>query len=271
MLLNIRHTTRYDFSAPVDHGLQRLRLKPKSTHGQRVIDWNLELTGAKLQTEYADHHNNHTVLVSLDPGIQTLEISCSGSVETADNAGIFGHHSGHMPMWAFLRQTALTKPGPRMRALAAGLAADRGNSIDVLHELSRAVLGNVTYMTGQTDATTTAEQAVVAGHGVCQDHAHVFIGCARAMGIPARYVSGYLKMADRVDQDAGHGWAEAMVEGLGWVAFDVSNGISPDSGYVRVSSGCDYREAAPITGITFGPGDSALAVSVAVEQQTVEQ
>ncbi|MEP7222013.1 MAG: transglutaminase family protein [Novosphingobium sp.] len=271
MLLNIRHTTRYEFSRPVDHGLQRLRLKPKSTHGQRVIEWNLDLVGARLQAEYADHHNNHTALVSLDSGVQALEISCSGLVETADNAGIFGHHSGHMPLWAFRRQTALTKPGPRMRALAAGLTADRSNTIDFLHELSGAIHGNVTYMTGHTDATTTAEQAVAAGHGVCQDHAHVFIGCARAMGIPARYVSGYLKMADRVDQDAGHGWAEALVDGLGWVAFDVSNGISPDSGYVRVSSGCDYRDAAPITGITFGPGDSSMAVSVAVEQQTVEQ
>ena len=109
------------------------------------------------------------------------------------------------------------------------------------------------------------------GCGVCQDHAHIFIGAARMLGIPARYVSGYLMMDDRIDQEAGHGWAEAHVAGLGWVAFDVSNGISADARYVRVATGCDYREAAPVTGISYGDGDSALAVSLAVEQQLVEQ
>jgi transglutaminase-like putative cysteine protease len=72
-----------------------------------------------------------------------------------------------------------------------------------------------------------------------------------------RYVGGYLMMDDRIDQDAGHGWAEAHVEGLGWVGFDVSNGISPDERYVRVATGCDYREAAPVTGIAVGAGRSA--------------
>ena len=73
------------------------------------------------------------------------------------------------------------------------------------------------------------------------------------MEIPARYVSGYLMMNDRIEQEATHAWAEAWVQGLGWVGFDVSNGISPDPRYVRVATGRDYRDAAPITGISFGP------------------
>ena len=129
----------------------------------------------------------------------------------------------------------------------------------------------VNYEVGRTEADTTAENALRAGHGVCQDHAHIFIGIARHLGIPARYVSGYLVLDGRVEQEAGHGWAEAHVEGLGWVGFDISNAISPDDRYVRLASGRDYRDAAPITGISFGTGETTLAVDLAVEQQIAEQ
>jgi transglutaminase-like putative cysteine protease len=118
---------------------------------------------------------------------------------------------------------------------------------------------------------TSAEAALAAGQGVCQDHAHIFIGAARLLGLPARYVSGYLMMDDRVDQEAGHAWAEAYVAGLGWVAFDVSNGISPDERYVRLATGFDYRDAAPVTGISIGAGEIELEVRLAVAQQMVEQ
>lgn len=272
MRLSIRHSTHYEFTQPVAHGLQRLRLTPKSTHGQRVIDWQMHLEGVHQQTQYEDHHHNSTVLVSVLSGTSAITITCSGTVETSDNAGIVGPHTGPMPLWTFLMQTELTRPGAKMRALAAGADFNAGtNTLDGLHNLATAVLENVHYETGRTDTDTPAEEALAAGHGVCQDHAHIFIGAARLLGIPARYVSGYLMMDDRIDQEAGHGWAEAHIDGLGWVGFDVSNGISPDPRYVRVASGRDYRDAAPVTGISYGPGESSLAVTLAVEQQLADQ
>ncbi|MEL7019409.1 MAG: transglutaminase family protein, partial [Pseudomonadota bacterium] len=109
--------------------------------------------------------------------------------------------------------------------------------------------------------------ALATGRGVCQDHAHVFIACARRLGFPCRYVSGYLMMNDRVDQEASHAWAEALVEGVGWVGFDVSNAICPDERYVRIATGCDYGEAAPFSGIAVpGGGEQSLIVSVQVQQ-----
>jgi transglutaminase-like putative cysteine protease len=123
------------------------------------------------------------------------------------------------------------------------------------------------YDLGRTDADTTGEAALSAGHGVCQDHAHAFIACARLLGFPARYVSGYLKMTDSSDQDAGHAWAEAHVDGLGWVGFDISNGISPDERYVRLATGLDYAEAAPTHGLAHGNAASGLSVAVQVQQQ----
>lgn len=271
MRLSIRHTTHYRFDQPVAHGLQRLRLTPKSSHGQQVHAWHMELAGAKLEAEYEDQHHNRTSLVSVEPGAQEITVTCTGLVGTADNAGVVGLHTGHMPLWAFRNQTALTRPGPLMRGLVGALDQDRGNALGLLHGLSRAVLGAVAYEVGHTDADTSAEAAMAAGRGVCQDHAHIFIGCLRLLGIPARYVSGYLMMDDRIDQEAGHGWAEAHVDNLGWVGFDVSNGISPDARYVRVATGTDYRDAAPVTGVSYGGGGSALRVSLAVEQEAAQQ
>jgi transglutaminase-like putative cysteine protease len=125
----------------------------------------------------------------------------------------------------------------------------------------------IVYTPGSTDTGTTAEQAITQAKGVCQDHAHSFCAAARLMGLPARYVSGYLLMDDRAQQDATHGWAEAHIDGLGWVGFDVSNGICPDERYVRVATGLDYREAAPVTGMHFGGGGEVMLVSLQVQQQ----
>jgi len=271
MRLRIAHITRYEFSQPVAHGLQRLRLTPKCTQGQKVLHWAMRFKGVRVEAEFDDHNNNRTTLVSLDPGATCVEVHCEGQVATADNHGVIGHHGGHMPLWAFLAQSPLTRPGPKVRAIMAGLDAPGGERLARLHQLAQLVRANVAYATGETGVHTSGEEAAALGAGVCQDHAHIFIGAARTLGIPARYVSGYLMIDDRVEQEAGHAWAEAHVEHLGWVGFDVSNGISPDERYVRVATGRDYREAAPVTGMSYGAGESLLEVRLAVEQQHVEQ
>lgn len=271
MRLSIRHVTRYAYAFPVKHGLQRLRLKPKSSHGQKVLEWSMDFEGARAEAEYDDHNANGTTLVSVNPGVSDITITCEGVVDTVDNAGVLGPHVGFKPLWRFQGESRLARPGPKMRALASALGAHAGSDIERLHALSARILEEMRYETGRTDAATTGEEALTQGHGVCQDHAHVFIGAARLLGFPARYVSGYLLLDDMVDQHAGHAWAEAHVQGLGWVGFDVSNGISPDERYVRVATGRDYRDAAPITGLCVGAGETALEVSLAVEQRQIEQ
>lgn len=269
MILTVTHTTRYTFADKVAHGLQRLRLKPKSTHGQQVLDWRMDLTGATREAEYDDHHFNHTELVSIEAGTPEVVVTCRGTVRTIDNNGITGPHTGHMPLWCFLRPTPLTLAGPRIRQLLASVEADRTDPLAYLHALSSAIAEQIEYAPGATEVGTTAEQALTAGKGVCQDHAHVFISAARLLDIPTRYVGGYLKMDGRIDQEAGHGWAEAHVPGLGWVGFDVSNAICPDERYIRVASGCDYGEAAPVTGIAMGAGETRLDVHLSVDEKLV--
>ncbi|MDE2562265.1 MAG: transglutaminase family protein [Sphingomonadales bacterium] len=270
MRLAVDHVTRYRFEAPVYHGLQRLRLTPKHTSGQRVLDWDMALEGAKREVEYEDHNYNRVTLISLDEGTREVVIRCTGTVDTADAAGVIGRHAGFLPLWHFLRPTELTRPGPQVRSLLSEFDAC-DERLPLLHALSARIGERVAYEGGHTDTETSAEDALAAGHGVCQDHAHVFITACRVLEIPARYVSGYLMMDDRVEQEAGHAWAEAHVDHLGWVGFDVSNGICPDARYVRVATGADYREAAPVTGIRFGTHGEELHVSLAVAQQRMEQ
>ncbi|MEQ1498235.1 MAG: transglutaminase family protein [Novosphingobium sp.] len=271
MRLRIEHTTRYEYSKPVAHGLQRLRLTPKSTQGQKVLGWQMDLTGGRVEAEYEDHNCNRTTLISVEPGSTGISVHCHGLVATSGSSGVIGQHSGHMPMWSFLGQSALTRPGPKVRAIMAAVDLPRSDVLAMLHRLSALVLENVRYAPGETEVHTAAEEAAALGMGVCQDHAHIFIGAARALGVPARYVSGYLMMNDRIEQEATHAWTEVHVDGLGWVGFDVSNGISPDERYVRVATGRDYREAAPITGLSYGAGESLLQVRLAVEQQHADQ
>lgn len=266
MRLSIEHATVYRYTRPMQFGLQELRLTPKSRAGQTVLRWNIAVEGGAAQARFDDHNNNNVTLIGLEEGAQVVTVLCDGEVETTDTAGVIGVHGGFAPIWFFERQTKLTRPGPQIRKLARAAAGGDLGDVDRLHGLSAAVAEAVAYSPGSTDVAVAAETALKAGAGVCQDHAHIFISAARAMGYPARYVSGYLAMDDRDEQDATHAWAEAHVSGLGWVGFDVSNGMCPDDRYTRVATGLDYKEAAPISGIVFGAEAESLSVSIKVAQ-----
>lgn len=266
MRLNVSHVTRYHYDAQVPYALQQLRMTPKSRAGQTVLEWNIAVEGGRKELAFDDQHNNHVTLVSIEPDRPDITFICDGVVETAGNSGVIGRHGGYTPVWLFTRPTVLTTVGPMVRDLVRRVGDDFDDDIQRMHALSQAIAAAVTYETSRTHADTTAEQALETGHGVCQDHAHVFVSAARHMGFPARYVSGYLMMNDRVEQDASHAWAEAHLDGIGWIGFDVSNGISPDERYVRVATGLDYKDAAPVSGVRFGDSAESMVVTLQVQQ-----
>ena len=266
MRLRVEHKTHYTYNEPVPYALQQVRLRPKSRPGQTIVDWDIEVRGGQVEAAFEDEHANSVDLVSFTPGETEIGIICRGTVDVDDLGGIVGPQGGYVPLWLFQRSTDLTQLGPQLEALIADTPAD-GEPLEILHGLSAHILAAVPYSTEQLAADLTAEDVLSAGHGVCQDHAHVFITCARALGFTARYVSGYHMMNDRIDQDATHAWAEAHVSGLGWVGFDISNGISPDARYIRVATGLDYRGAAPISGLRFGKAGEAMSVALQVQQQ----
>lgn len=266
MNLTVFHATRYRFEDPVPYGMQHVRLAPHTGPSQTVHDWSIEFDGVDSQATFYDHNENLVHLVRFHDHQHDIEIRCRGHVETRDLAGVLGHETGCTPPWYYKRTTTLTEPGRHIKALVKEIGTE-GAELDRMHALSSMIAETVTYTPGETDATTTAEEGLERGVGVCQDHAHIFVGAARLIGIPARYVSGYLMMDDNREQSASHAWAEAFIDSLGWVGFDVSNGISPDERYIRIATGLDYKEAAPIFGIRFGGGRETLSVQVQIQQQ----
>ncbi|SFS11344.1 transglutaminase family protein [Yoonia litorea] len=265
MLLKIRHTTTYRYDQPVVYALQKVRLRPLENPFQAVNQWEIQISGGQIEAHYADQYGNHVDLVNVDRDAQEVTITAAGEVETSDNAGVFGMVYGRAPLWHFQQHTKATTPCENIAGLANGLRS-ASDQIAALHELSAKILDRIPYEIGATNPKTTAQEALALGAGVCQDHAQVFIAAARAEGLPARYISGYLMMNDRVDQDATHAWAEVHVNGLGWVGFDVSNGTSPDERYVRIAIGRDARDAAPIEGLLVGQAQEQMIVSLQVQQ-----
>lgn len=264
MLLKISHRTEYSYDSPVNYALQRLRLVPQNGPTQKVLSWSIKIEGAREEVRFQDQFGNHTRLISAQGAPHVIGIMAEGAVETHDTSGIFGRDSGFTPVWLFEAATDLTAAGPGVRKLVKSISSE--GEIDRLHELMHTVARDISYTIGATGPETTAEQALAQRSGVCQDHVHVFIAAARKMGYPARYISGYLRMDDRVEQAASHAWAEAYVSGLGWISFDPANGISTDERYVRIAMGRDYHDAMPVSGIRLGVADERLAVRITVEQ-----
>ncbi|MBS1302304.1 transglutaminase family protein [Loktanella sp. SALINAS62] len=264
MDLHISHTTRYTYDKPVLYALQRLHLRPQDNRMQRVKEWEITVEGGQLELSYDDHYGNKTDLVNVTRGTTELSVTARGIVETHDTAGVLGPVYGTAPLWHFISATPATEAGDEIRALANTLKTDQ--SISALHTISTAILDAVPYETGRTYSNTTAQEALTGAYGVCQDHAHILIAVARAAGMPARYVSGYLKLDQTEDQTASHAWAEVHLPDLGWVGFDVSNRISPDDRYARLAVGRDARDASPVRGMRVGAGDESLIVTLQVQQ-----
>ena len=264
MKLSIRHQTHYKFDAPSGFALQRLQLCPVNSNSQKVHSWNIEIEGAVKQLEYINAFGNHNQLNKIDTDSTEVIISVEGEVETYDIAGVDSSDT-NFPMWIYLQSTPATKVGKGLRVICNQYKAN-SDTLLVFHEIMGRLRSEVPYEIGATDVTTTAEESWAIRKGVCQDHSHLMIAVARELGFPARYVSGYLLMDGIVDQSATHAWCEVYIQDLGWVGFDVSNGISPDERYVKIATGRDYSDAAPVMGIRYGDAKETLDVHLQIQQ-----
>ena len=269
MLISVRHVTRYVYTEPVSYTVQSLRLTPTPFKGQRVAEWRVRVTGCPRPLEFRDGFGNTVQLITISIPHSELTIEAAGTVETEDCNGIVAGLGKAIPPRVFLKETPQTRPDAAIRALAQSIPD--GGAIKRLHALAAAVRDRVEYVKGATDAHTGAAEALGDGKGVCQDHAHIFISGARTLGIPARYVTGYLVLEGPDPASANHAWAEAYVDSLGWVGFDVANRICPTERYVRLACGLDAGYAAPIAGSRRGGAGESLDVSVAVQQQSAQQ
>ncbi len=272
MRILIHQQTSYRYDMPANYSMQVLRVRPQDGDGQKVLSWNLDVPSFATVMESEDAYGNAVQTLYISRLHDEIALTVSGEVETADTGGIVRGVAEPFPPAFFLRQTDLTAPDAAICALSdAAVAASDGSALDVAHRLMGAVRDKVDYRIGETHAETTAGQALAHGYGVCQDHAHVFLSAARHAGLPARYVSGYLWDAGDAEYEASHAWAEAYIDGLGWVGFDVANRICPTDAHVRVACGLDYLEAAPVRGLRRGGGEETMEVRLKVDGAAIQQ
>lgn len=264
MLLAVRHLTHMRYPAGAAGVALRLRLFPPTFDGQRVIDWQVEVDGTAITRSTMGGYGERFAQWLSQGYREDLSIVAFGCVETADRAGVVKGLRRHCPAAVFLRDTPQTLADDAIAALGTGLAPG-GDMLAGLHRLSGRIRDAVAYRAGVTDSATPAAAALAGGAGVCQDHAHIFIAAARACGVPARYVAGYLLAGDEEGQQfETHAWAEAHVDGLGWVGFDVANGVCPTDHYVRLCTGLDADDAAPVRGLVTGGGTGLVSADVRI-------
>ena len=265
MRVSIHHTTNYSYNEAGSFGVQRLRLTPFDNNTQKVLAWEIVADGIAEAARYTDGFGNRVHLITHCRPYETLSITAAGEVDTFDRNGVVGHLGEVANPRLFLRWTPRTASSAEIDAMADEVR-DRV-TLDRLHHLMEEIATRVAFDTDATHHETSAAEAFSAGQGVCQDHAHIFIAAARRLGIPARYVTGYLHVEGEQAAAAHHAWAEAFIPELGWVGFDPANHICPTERYVRLACGFDAASAAPITGTHRGGGGEELRVDVIVRQQ----
>jgi transglutaminase-like putative cysteine protease len=271
MQINVHHITRYSFSQPQARVIQLLRVTPPSFSGQNVLEWAIDVNCDACLRTGRDGYGNTTTMLYLSGPVETLEVAKRGTVLTQDRSGLVEGLPEMLPPAAYLRQTELSCADEAIAALARLVEGRSPGKLMTLHTLMTAVHNKMRFDVGEGDVARGSVQAFREGHGVCQDFAHIFCAAARSRGIPARYVSGHLmRRDDMLTQPASHAWAEAWIDELGWVGFDVANGVCPDDAYVRVAIGLDYRDAAPLSGVRTGGGMESLDVTVEVAQAGVQ-
>lgn len=269
MLISIGHVSRYKYSEPSQYTVQSLRLTPPAFEGQRIVEWSISAPGFEQAMAFRDSFGNQAHLVAYAEPHSEVLIIAKGVVATSDKAGLVRGLCDPTPVRVFLKETRRTAPNDAIRELAQ--KAGGQSDLDRMHNLMNAIGEAVEYRVGATNEHTSAADALADGNGVCQDHAHILISAARALGFPARYVNGYFVSGALEASEAHHAWAEVWIDGLGWVGFDAANQLCPTDRYVRLAVGFDATYAAPIRGTRRGGTNESLDVVVEVQQQHSQQ
>jgi transglutaminase-like putative cysteine protease len=256
----IRHTTTYRYTAPVNYTIQLLRLTPRGDAHQRVLRWNIRAPGNVRR--HRDAYGNVVHTLTLTRAHEGIVLDVRGDVLVEPLVDGCLPDDGGLPVQVYAMSTALTWPDEGVRRFTAEVVPQGlRNRADVL-ALAHAIHGAVTYVPGVTNVTTAAEEVLKLGRGVCQDHAHLYLACARGLGVPARYVSGYL--FTEVEHAASHAWVDVWVEGR-WVSVDVTNGQYASEQHCRLAVARDYDSASPVRGVRTGGGQESMTVDVEVQ------
>ena len=242
MKLMVNHQTHYSYTTEVQNSIQYIRMMPSNNAHQLVHHWHISVPGMK-ETRKDAFHNIWMTSSQRDP-YQHLTIMAQGIVELTPARDDHGLHDLINPN-VYLQPTECTQCNAEMKAFAHQYV--NVPTRPQLIKLAEALLEHVPYMPNSTSVHSSAIDAFQAKQGVCQDHTHIFIAMCKHLGLPTRYVSGYL-YAQNASHLASHAWAEVFID-QSWYCFDVSNQLFTPSAHVYVAVGRDYWDVAPVRGV----------------------
>lgn len=293
---DVRHRTTYTYEGPVETCYERGFLAPRETPSQRVVSNDVTVSPAPhVITDHVDHYGNQSYYVEIrtahselvvekrslidvhwpEPDLDalnrwTVASAAAALAESADPVDRVGH----------LLPSPLVQPAPEVVDYCRSVIDPSMGLGDAVIGLTRGIFRDFQYKSGVTTVRTTLPELLELRQGVCQDFAHLAIGCLRSLGLPTRYVSGYLETQPPPGQqklegsDASHAWASVMVPGLdgqdaGWVDLDPTNDHLADSRYVVTAWGRDFRDVSPLKGVIFAENAGASTLKVAVDVNRV--
>ncbi|MFN8067010.1 MAG: transglutaminase family protein [Vicinamibacterales bacterium] len=280
MLYTIRHVTRFTYDTPVRESVMEARMQPRSDGLQRCLHFGLSTTPNSRVLMYQDHDGNSIHHFNIPGRHSKLMLKAEALVEVVpapvlpaaldediwerlDELTITGE------FWDSLAPSAYARPTRLLQDLARELAVARGaDPLSMLRGLTTRLFETFAYTPNSTRVDSPIDDALRNRQGVCQDFAHIMIALVRSMGIPCRYVSGYLfhrlEDHDRSSDGATHAWVEAWLPDLGWVGFDPTNNLVVGDRHVRVAIGRDYADVPPTRGVFQGTSAVRSDLTVAV-------
>jgi transglutaminase-like putative cysteine protease len=289
MRYSINHTTTYTYheTVPLCHNIAILA--PRNTSLQTCRSFNINISPVpEIMEEYEDFFGNKVFYFVIEQEHEVLSVTTTSVVDKKDPGEITQTITS--PAWEKVREmisastgnfinekqftipTGITEPSEVIREYAVVSFPEGRPLFDAVYDLIQRIYHDFTYMAGFTTISTPLSEVMKERKGVCQDFAHLGISCIQAMGLPARYVSGYLEtMAPPGKEkltgaDASHAWFSVYIPGTGWVDFDPTNNKIPDEQYITIGWGRNYFDIIPLRGVIMSSHKHELAVSVDVKR-----
>lgn len=283
----VRHATIYTYDDDVEACYERGFLRPLETWSQRVVDHELTLVPEPdVFSEHVDHFGNHSAYLEIRSPHRQLVVGKTSVVDVAwprpdlaalntttvaEAAATVAREADPLERAEYLLPSDLVELGPEVSAYALQILAPERPLGEALQALYGTIYRDFEYKLGATSVRTTLPELLKLRRGVCQDFAHLAVGCLRSVGLPARYVSGYVETSPPPGQpklegsDASHAWTSVLVPGGEWIDLDPTNDHFADSRYIVTAWGRDFRDVSPLKGVVFTEAkNSTLEVKVDV-------
>jgi len=271
MRLQISHETTFRFETPAYYAIQILRLTPRGSSQQFVNDWRINISADCRLSPIEDPFGNWTHTFSIDGPIDQLVVTATGEVMTEETNGIIRGTPERLPVSVFLRPTPATASDPVLRDKVFAIRAEcRNETLAVLHTIMGWIAETIVDDADAASAGQPPVRILARGKGNARDRSHLMLAATRELEIPARFVSGYVFDPDRPDLTGQvHCWTEAYVGGnLGWIGFDPTLDLCPTEAHIRVATGLDYLDAAPIRGASSAGIAEVISSKVVVREAT---